>query len=277
MRCLECNLKFVHPISLPILPAALFDSAYAGTLDESGLGDFAKRVEIRRKIIDDPSLWFWSPAFKNVIEWLRSNCGPRSVVLDVGCGMGFFMHALRREGFSPVGIDVAKLAVDLNTEDGFQVFHGTVDTVPQGWVAPAAVVALFMIHHVENPRNFFDRIRKMWPDAYVAVAAYGPRNVDPRRTLPPRTLTLWDRKSLSVGLSIAGYHVVTKEFTSPRAEGVTLRLVQRVSDRINFTAEGYRLLKRIERKFVQRLLLPFGREDGVVVAFGTPHKVPTQA
>ena len=44
-------------------------------------------------------------------------------VLDLGCGLGYFLHSLRGKGFNPVGVDIAETAVSLNRDDGFRVWH----------------------------------------------------------------------------------------------------------------------------------------------------------
>jgi SAM-dependent methyltransferase len=73
----------------------------------SGIGD-------RKYFVDDYSGRDWT-----VYNWLvarvveYSTPGP---VLDLGCGMGYFVEAARRWGLTSVGLDGSKDAVELGVE-----------------------------------------------------------------------------------------------------------------------------------------------------------------
>jgi SAM-dependent methyltransferase len=124
LACAVCSHEFVDPLEVDGAPTTLFGKAYKGTESRSAMDDFAKRVSQRDALISDPKLWFWSPAFDEILAWLHE-VTPGGVVLEIGCGLGFFLHALRREGFDARGLDVADLPVELNRRDGFEVFPKT--------------------------------------------------------------------------------------------------------------------------------------------------------
>src|SRR5205807_1909687 len=102
-------------------------------------------------------------------------------------GLGWTLHVLRNRGFHAIGLDVAEIAVELNRADGFQVWHGSLETLKDGWVRPDAVLALFMLHHVPDPLAFVRLIRERFPEAPLVIAQYGPSNLDPVASMPPRT------------------------------------------------------------------------------------------
>jgi len=268
--CLNCTLEFADPHVIAEGPAKLFQDAYLGKKDFVAMDDFAARIAIREALRETPQLWFWTPAFNLVFEWLRRNVADGSVVLDVGCGMGFVMLALKRAGYRPVGVDVAEEAVRANTRDGFAVWQGTVETVPIRWATPDAVLSLFMLHHVENPRAFLTAIKSKWPQALLAVAVYGPSNQDPVRSRPPRTLSRWNAKSLNVALNQAGYSSVIREV---RSTGVEQPFVRKIQQALNWTALPkwvYRFAKQIEIAFAPMLLVPFQRDSFVMLALAAP-------
>ena len=268
--CVACTLEFVTPNRLGRSPASLFQSAYLGKEEASGMSDFAARLKIRQALKEAPRLWFWNPAFNQIFDWLRREIGPGAVVLDVGSGMGFVLLALREAGFQPVGIDVAEVAVRATTQDGFRVWLGTVATVPPRWVEPKAILALFVLHHLEEPGEFLRTIRSKWPNASLVIAQYGPSNRGPLRSLPPRTLSLWNARCLQVALSKAGYRVDTREFKSTGAENPFVQHVESVLSSFQLPARLYRILKRAEKALTLAFLVPFRRDAFVIVAFAQP-------
>ena len=271
-QCRACTLEFVEPLVLPVSPQELYDAAYRGERFESGMREFNDRLRQRRAIVTkDPTLWFWSPAFGRIVEWLHGRVGRGGKVFEVGCGLGFFMHALRREGFDVAGLDVAEKAVELNREDGFPVWHGEVPTVPDDWVDPDAVVCMFMLHHVLDPIAFLSAIRSKWPRAGLAVAQYGPSNQGTKASHPPRTLTRWSARSLETALTRAGYgRVAAAELAGTGNEAPALKPIRKVLKQSIRVPAVYRLFRRIEHKVVARAARPLGRPGYVVLAFAEP-------
>ena len=152
--CQECTLEFAWPLELNQEPTRLFQDAYEGGTALNAAKDFVDRVRLREAILKKPSLWFWTPAFEMTIQWLKENLRNGGQVLEVGCGLGFMLHELRNRGFEVKAIDVAKAAVDLNRRDGFKVWHGTVNSLPDDFGEFDAVVSMFMLHHLTDPLGF---------------------------------------------------------------------------------------------------------------------------
>ena len=269
-RCQQCGHEFAHPLELPGDAEAIFSAAYSGRETRSGMQDFAYRSRQREALISDPSLWFWTPAFADVLAWLKRELEPGATVFEVGCGLGFFLHALRREGFEPIGADVAEGAVRVNRSDGFRVWNGSVDTVPSSWPEPDAVVAFFMLHHVPQPRLFLEEIRSRWPGARIAIGQYGPSMRDPVRSSPPRTLHRWTAGSLERALQKAGYECAVEELASTGVELEALGPLRGIQRRLTRFPRAFRLGKRIAVRVLPRLLKPARRAQFVLLAFGYP-------
>jgi hypothetical protein len=235
--------------------------------------EFHDRVAIRRALVDQPELWFWTPAFEAVMAWVEQQCEPGDTVLELGCGLGFFMHALRRRGFNPVGLDVALQAVELNRADGFEVWHGTLDTMPEGWVEPKVVVAFFMLHHLEAPLAFLREVRRRWPNAGLAIAQYGESNVSAAST-PPRTLTRWNARSMHQALLSAGYAPDVREFAGSGAQRGVMQPVRRALKRSLAIPPLYRFLRRIEQSWASALLSPMAKPQYVLLSLAEPVSEP---
>jgi SAM-dependent methyltransferase len=269
--CDSCTLQFVSPMDLGDDPRSLYDSAYKGRVSTSSMHDFAYRLKVRDSMFLDPTLWFWTPAFHRVIAWLQENIARGRTVLDVGCGPGLFLHALRRAGFEAVGLDVAKEAVDMNVRDGFLVWHGPVESLQHGWVQPDAVVCMFVLHHIVDPMGMLRYIRTSFPKALVAVAQYGPTNFDPSRTSPPRTLTRWSKKALETVLEKCNYTSEVIEIQSTGTESRIMRPFMRVRHKLSLSPGAYRLTKKVERDLLPAILAPFQREAFVLLGFARPN------
>ncbi len=271
--CSSCTLTFADPLTREQDPVALFSDAYRGDVATNDMTDFHDRVQQRTVILDDlgsPELWFWTPAFDQVLDWVQRTVPAGGTVLDLGCGLGFFLHALRKRGFNAVGLDVADDPVRLNRQDGFEVWQGPVESLPDNWQQADAVVSFFMIHHLENPTAFFDTVRARYPQAPLAVAAYGPTNIGQAASLPPRTLIRWNSKGLGAALGRAGY---TTELHDVRSTGIELAPVAKVRRLAAKTARYprlYKVGKLVESRLVQ--LIPKGRtmDSFVVLALARP-------
>jgi len=253
-------------------PEDMFGRAYEGKREECGMGEFAYRVSIRQGLINDPKLWFFNPAcIEEIITWLKNNLQPGATVLDLGCGLGFFLHTLQREGFNPVGLDVALPAVELNRREGFKVWHGTLDSMPQDFVNPDAIVSLFMIHHLDDPLALFRSLNARWPLAPVAIAEYGRDRAKPgAASFPPRTLTRWTKKSLVQVIGRAGYNASS---IGVRSTGTEHRLVRPIRSLMRPTIKMpviYRLGKKIQRRLLPILLRPLRQQDYSFIGFGVP-------
>lgn len=268
--CEACTLEFVDPMRLPEPPMALYDSAYRGKRSENDMQEFHFRVAQRRSIIMAPRLWFWTPAFDMILNWLQTSLKPGATVFEIGCGLGFVLHELRNQGFNAMGLDVAKTAVDLNVQDGFRVWHGTIDTLPEAWgPAPDAVLAFFLLQHLENPLAMFKEVRRRWPTASFAVAQYLTGN-ELESGNPPRSLTHWNPKALRKALELAGYRCEVMAVRSAGFEHPIFQPAAAVFRRLVVFPPVFRLGRRIQRNYLSRLAARLPNAEKVVVGLATP-------
>jgi len=271
-RCTSCELEFVEPMRLTEAPETLYDGAYRGIRKQNAMEEFSLRVSQRRTIITEPSLWFWTPAFKTVLDWLQHRLPAGATVLEVGCGLGFLLHELRNRGFQASGLDVAEAAVELNRNDGFEVWHGTVKSLPANWLTQAdAVLAFFMLHHLEDPIGLLTEIKSRWPNAPVAIAQYGPSNRDPERSAPPRTLTRWGAKSLEAACARAGYRSTVMSFPSSGAEHPAFKPLTALFRHTTRFPRIFRFARRVQRKVLPNVVPTLRVDDYVVLALAEPN------
>ena len=82
-------------------------------------------------------------------------------LLDVGCDTGaFLLSAARQFGVVPVGIDVARKAVEVASSGGIEVYRATIENAPESLQDFPVVTAVDLIEHVADPRGFLREIRR---------------------------------------------------------------------------------------------------------------------
>jgi SAM-dependent methyltransferase len=211
-RCGSCGLTFADPLDLQDTPQGLFARAYSGRESRASMAMFRHRLVWRADLLSAGAgiEQVLPRTQRRALEYIEQVSGRPAAVLDIGCGSGLFLEAATRRGQDVAGVEVAEPAVRFLHQQGYRVFHGTVEEVPEGWADPEVCTAFYVIHHVTDPMRFLETIRRKFPRAHLVLTEHylgeQPRKIAPMN-LPPRRLTLWTRESLRVALSNAGYEV----------------------------------------------------------------------
>jgi len=215
-KCLHCGLFFADPMALPTTSKDLYSRAYKGNVNLADMRHFANRMRYRRILLGLHRMMV-PQHMALTLKWIRRNLPKGSTVLDIGCGPGWFLHTLRRYGYRPIGIEPGELPVLVLKQEGFEVWHGTLESYPASWPEPDAVTSFFMLHHLPDPRGFFSTLRNRFPHATVFVSdhhymnrVFGTREAR-QRALPPRFLTWWTGQSLKTALTKAGFETTVSE------------------------------------------------------------------
>jgi len=222
-RCPGCG--FVFSAENGHDPLSLFTRSYAGDEHAAGMSDFFLRIKLRADADSagiDPSR-LMNSAQQEVAGLVRRRVPKGTQVLDIGCGLGYFLRAMSASGYVPFGLDVAEPVVRLLRLEGFQVWNGTIETVPDGWVDPEICTAFFVLHHTGDPVAFLRTIRTKFPRARLIVAAYNDldHGIPPAtvRRLPPRTYSWWGSAHLRLALEAAGYQAKVWHVKRRAADG----------------------------------------------------------
>lgn len=216
-HCAPCRLVFANPMTLPESPESLFTKAYEGLLENTGMESYGQRIKLKKEMKDanvDSDRTRVYGAYIKAMAWLKANVPRGSVVLDIGCGVGHFLADLHKNGFTPVGLDVAEGVVEMLRDEGFEVWHGTIESVPPNWQQPVVCSSFFVMHHLQDPVGFLTTIRNKFPKATLLIAAWN-QYPSPQQfsaaSLPPRSLAWWGKQSLRKAMEKAGYQI---EFVS---------------------------------------------------------------
>jgi SAM-dependent methyltransferase len=274
--CLSCGFVFANPMVSPD-PKGLFGRAYQGIEDRAEMSDFVNRLlfyeDIKRagvKIEKIIAPLIYRPA----ISFLKANVSLGSCILDIGCGVGFFLKAVHQAGYNAFGLEVGKPAVELLQKEGYRVWNGTVETVPADWVKPQVCTVFFVLHHIPDPVAFLRTIRTRFPEAILILSQYrmtGLQDIEDGhagRSLPPRTLSWWKESTLRLAMEKAGYLV---EISEQECSGIYM------PGRVYLTLRKHALVAMpwlIRAFYIARPLLlwtrTWGKKSPTLLAIGRP-------
>jgi SAM-dependent methyltransferase len=91
------------------------------------------------------------------------NWRPGSLVLDVGCGNGFWIGAVQQSRGRPIGLDLSTgmLAAARTTYPDVPLIHATATDLPFRSASFDAVLALWMLYHVEDKPRALAEFRRV--------------------------------------------------------------------------------------------------------------------
>jgi SAM-dependent methyltransferase len=115
----------------------------------------------------------WVPI---IAEWIKINLKPQSV-LDVGCGPGHQMAALRLCGMRVVGVDISKAALKLTTLKGLECYEHNL-TDPNALLPEEnfdLAICCEVAEHLEEryARIFIHKLAKAAPTVFLTAAEPG--------------------------------------------------------------------------------------------------------
>lgn len=198
---------------------------------------------------ESESLWreqmaqvFLKEGFEKLKAFERSGIfrpGNPPKILDVGCGMGFFLDFMRRRGWKVTGVEPAPAAARHAREKlRLDVFEGNLDEASvQG---PFDVVTLwYVMEHVPNPHEILDRVAGLLRSGGLVIIRVPNQNIVIDQILaaiglgryflmnPPRHLFDYSPKTLSRFLEVRGFEVLEICNGIPRGTGTWLELLRR--------------------------------------------------
>lgn len=165
----------------------------------------------------------------HVVRWLRRRearealrGAPTSAhVLEIGCGTGDLLSALRERGAQVHGIEPNAAAAQVAAAQGLAVQVGTLDNTPVAAESFDVILMRYALEHVHSPRQALDAIHaalrpsgrcELWiPNVESWDAAlFGPvwRGLD-----APRHLYLFTPQTISALLEACGFSVAGVQYS----------------------------------------------------------------
>jgi SAM-dependent methyltransferase len=210
--CRECGLQFADPLVYsPEMYSEGYGDPSSQLAQDTGFFEHVPYGAALARLEDVTA--FLTPLERKAWRWICSRMEKDAPVLDLGCGCGRFLMALRQSGYAAYGLDVAKPPVEMLQRCGFAVAQGTIENYPSRWPMPRVVSCFEVLEHVPAPVDFLKAIRERFPEAWLVLSV--PLPVEERCTrvpgfkreadYPPNHLTRWTRKSLAKAFQKSGY------------------------------------------------------------------------
>lgn len=112
---------------------------------------------------------YWNRCRNSVIEDMLRRVAPKGAMLEIGCGKGLVVAALRARGFDVTGVELATVEpvpeASAHVQAGVDLFH----LDPRRFTEVRTVLLLDVIEHLEDPAAFIDRIRAFLPAVQCIV------------------------------------------------------------------------------------------------------------
>lgn len=190
----------------------------------------------------------WRRGLDMQAELLRRHLAPNSRVLEVGCGQGFFLEAMRRAGLNVCGIEPSKRAAAAARHAGHDVATGYFDHASCPGPYDAIVLAQ-VFEHIEKPTALIADVAASGPGGLLLLVQANWRGMVPRKNganwyawAPTHHFWHFSAPGLSRWLESLGVKPVAVEFSSLEHRGYWLG---RIADHIPGGGDQFHLLSRL--------------------------------
>jgi SAM-dependent methyltransferase len=199
LRCGQCGHGWVK--NLPDSKA--LDHFYAESLEARSQYSFPEAV-IRKH----------AEKHLRSVEQVKKSSG---IWLDVGCGPGFFLEAVRNHGWQAVGLEMSSEARRITASKNIPVYESLLSVEEVFPKSSFEVVSLWeTVEHLTDPRSFLQKIKKHMKKGCVLAlstpnfqSALARKNYASWQELrPPLHLHYFTPKSLRILLEPMGFKIL---------------------------------------------------------------------
>ncbi|MDA2916157.1 class I SAM-dependent methyltransferase [Nitrospinae bacterium AH_259_B05_G02_I21] len=250
-RCDTCGLRFVWPLPEPEIIRSVYGEGYRPDPhkpDYQAEGRAYAQTSRENLLIDLPNGFATS--------------GLR--LLDVGCGFGFFLEAVRQDFRHVCGVEISEPQRVLALETlGLKVPKGDATSIPFGDESVDVVTILDVLEHLPNPRAGLQEAKRvLTPGGLLVIATPNPESMTARILgqrwiyyTPPEHLHLFPPRSLVSFVEKEGFevlrvrteslllHHLLEAWRGPKTERAAIR---RSDARISRAIRRRRLLKAVK-------------------------------
>ncbi|HQL90040.1 MAG TPA: class I SAM-dependent methyltransferase [Syntrophales bacterium] len=141
-KCSGCDLGFLDPRPTADELGRYYERTYFDSHYDKGLR--RDSAEMRKRLSQE----------KHRISFFRP-LKPRGRILDIGCGMGYFLYACSLKGYEAEGMDISDVSTAyIRSELGLQVKTGVAGTVDFEEGSFDIVTMWHFLEHSPDPRDY---------------------------------------------------------------------------------------------------------------------------
>jgi len=113
----------------------------------------------------------YKSTYESYFKFIQKNLPRSGRILDIGCADGYLLLLLRKLGYEPVGMDVARSFVERAKElTGCPVFQGKIEDMHMFNAEEFdCVVSTEVIEHVESPYNALKEIYRVLKSGGITI------------------------------------------------------------------------------------------------------------
>lgn len=206
-KCLDCGLGFLDPLPDQTELYALYQGVYFQ--EQYGDSPDPESPEMAKRLVQEEHRIRFFRKFKK-----------RGRLLDMGCGMGFFLQACRNYGYHVEGFDLsADLAAYVYGRLKIPVTIGTIETLHYEKESLDIITMWHFLEHTSDARVYLE---KSWewlkPDGLLVVDVPNYEGTDAQKTWNnwkgwqlPYHLYHFTKQSLDDMLSMHGFRTIRKK------------------------------------------------------------------
>lgn len=170
-RCGSCGLGVLDPRPDSLERIRLYEAAYFESQYDQGLK--VGSPELERRLSQET----------HRVRFIRKG-KKQGRILDIGCGMGYFLYACRKAGYDVSGIDISEDSAGyVRGELQIPVQTGPIERIdiPDGTVD--VITMWHFLEHTPDPRIYLDLSRRwLRKDGLIAVDVPNCAGTDARKT-----------------------------------------------------------------------------------------------
>lgn len=176
VECEVCGLVFVNPRLSAEQIRSLYDASYY-----RGEG-FDCSIHYEEEL-ESPTLK--ESATRRILERLMVANPPPADLLEVGPGMGHFLRSVKERGFRVVGLELSPYAASVLQKQGLEIVIGTLQDVKFPDDSFDVVVAVEVIEHLRDPKQFFGEVARILRPGGIFYYETGDINCESARRMGP--------------------------------------------------------------------------------------------
>jgi 2-polyprenyl-3-methyl-5-hydroxy-6-metoxy-1,4-benzoquinol methylase len=210
VQCKSCSLVYVNPRLTQEEIFKLYDEPYF-----KGSG-FDKSIQYQKEFENKSTsrdLLIWD--ITTIREMLRTNT-PTPKLLDVGCGMGLFLHKAKQNGFVSEGLELSNYACNFARSKNILVHNTSIDEFELPKNSFDVISMREVIEHLSSPITSLQKIYNGLKPGGILFITTGNYNCPERKVrgsnwnyfMPEGHLTIFSNQTLKMFLVKTGFKQV---------------------------------------------------------------------